>query len=392
MKFLSSGESHGKALAGIIDDFPSGVNIDFSYINNELKRRQSGYGRGKRMDIEKDSLEVLSGVRHGETIGSPISFLIYNKDWENWKEKMAVEFSDSKAENTNDLKILNPRPGHADFAGYTKYRLDDIRNVIERSSARETAVRVAAGGFAKILLKNFNIFVYSFVTQIGKIELDFCDSCQELNKDIYLRAEKSDLRCPDEKVTDNMKKEIDAAVKKGDTLGGKFVLFAKRIPAGLGSYSQWNRRLDAKIAHAIISIPAIKAVEIGNGVSSAKSSGINFHDEIFYSVEEGFYRKTNNAGGIEGGVTNGEDIIISAYMKPIPTTSAGLKTVNIKTKKNESSLKERSDTCAVPSASVVGEAMLAIVLADELQEKFGRDSLPEMLENYKNYCKYMKNI
>ncbi|MCL5771042.1 MAG: chorismate synthase [Actinobacteria bacterium] len=392
MRFLSSGESHGKALAGIIDDFPSGVNIDIDFINNELKRRQSGYGRGKRMDIEKDKIEIISGIRHGKTSGSPISFLISNKDWENWKEKMSLE---AKQINENDFEesaILNPRPGHADFGGFIKYRLNDIRDVIERSSARETAIRVAAGGFAKILLKAFDIYVYSFVEQIGQIKLNYEIAQNKLDENLFFLAENSDVRCPDEEISNKMKNEINTAIKNKDTIGGKFTLFVKGLPIGLGSYSQWDRRLDAKIAHAIISIPAIKAVEIGNGVLSSSLSGTNFHDEIFYNKKNGFYRKTNNCGGLEGGVTNGEDLIISAYMKPIPTTMTGLKTVNIKTKENEISLKERSDVCAVPAASVVGEAMLAIILCDALQDKFGRDNLSEILENFENYKKYIKNI
>ncbi|MCE5330430.1 chorismate synthase [bacterium] len=391
MRFLSSGESHGKALSGIIDDYPSGVDIDFDFIGNELKRRQSGYGRGERMAIEKDRLEILSGIRYGATIGSPISFLIHNKDWENWKKKMSVSSSGLCCDNDIE-KILNPRPGHADFSGYIKYRFDDIRNVIERSSARETAIRVAVGGFAKILLKSFGIYIYSFVEQIGGIKANFKNTFNKFDEKLFILAEKSEVRCPDEFISEKMKKTIEIAAKKGSTLGGKFTLFAKGIPAGLGSYCQWDRRLDAKIAHAIMSIPAIKAVEIGKGILSSETSGISFHDEIFYNKKEGFFRKTNNAGGIEGGMTNGEDILISAYMKPIPTTAAGLKTVNMKTKKSEISLMERSDVCAVPAASVVGESMLSIVIADAIQDKFGKDNIFEMLENYKNYMNYLKNI
>lgn len=392
MRFLSSGESHGKALAGIIDDFPSGADIDFNFISRELKRRQSGYGRGKRMDIEKDKIEIISGIRNGITTGSPISFLIFNKDWENWKEKMSLEAKQISENDFEESAILNPRPGHADFSGFIKYRLNDIRDVIERSSARETAIRVAAGSFAKILLKAFDIYVYSFVEQIGQIKLNYKIAQNKLDENLFFLAENSEVRCPDKEVSNKMKNEIDMAIKNKDTIGGKFTLFVKGLPIGLGSYSQWDRRLDAKIAHAIMGIPAIKAVEIGSGVLSSSLSGVNFHDEIFYSKKNGFYRKTNNCGGLEGGVTNGEDLIISAYMKPIPTTMTGLKTVNIKTKENEISLRERSDVCAVPAASVVGEAMLAIILCDALQDKFGRDNLSEMLENFKNYKEYIKNI
>ncbi|MDD5658644.1 MAG: chorismate synthase [Actinomycetota bacterium] len=391
MRFLSSGESHGKALIGIIDEYPSGLDIDFDFIENELKRRQSGYGRGKRMAIEKDKLEILSGIRNGQTLGSPISFLIYNKDWRNWEKKMSANKDIFYTENESD-KILNPRPGHADFPGYVKYRFDDIRNVIERSSARETAIRVAAGSFAKILLKSFGIYIYSFVEQIGNVKIGFMDKPSKFDENLFILAEKSEVRCPDEMFSEKMKKSIDKAAKEGNTIGGKFLLFAKGVPAGLGSYCQWDRRLDAKIAYAIMSIPAIKAVEIGKGILSSETSGICFHDEIFYDKKEGFFRKTNNAGGIEGGMSNGEDILVSAYMKPIPTTTAGLRTVNIKTKKTEKSLTERSDICAVPAASIVGESMLALILADAVQDKFGKDNIFEMIENYKNYINYLKNI
>ena len=391
MRFISSGESHGKAICAIIDGFPSGLSIDFEFLNNELKRRQKGYGRGKRMDIEKDSMEILSGIRFGKTLGSPISFLIYNADWKNWDEKLSIKPL-NKNNGTNDIRILNPRPGHADLPGYLKYRFDDIRNVIERSSARETAARVAAGGFAKLFLKMFDINIYSIVNKIGKIGMEPKYLHNILNEDLFLSAEKSDVRCPEPHISAKMKEEIEHASKEGDTLGGSFILYAKGLPAGLGSYTQWDRRLDAKISHAIMSIPAIKAVEIGQGINSANSYGTDVHDEIFYSKEKSFYRNSNNAGGIEGGITNGEDIIVTAYMKPIPTTFLGLKTVNIETKSTETSLKERSDSCAVPAASIVGEAMLAITLTDEILKKFGEDNTSEILENYNNFKTYLKNI
>ena len=391
MRFLSSGESHGKALSAIIDGYPSGLEISFEFLNEELSRRQKGFGRGKRMDIEKDRIEILSGMRFGITLGSPISFLIYNRDWENWKGKLAVE---SLGQNSimDEGKILNPRPGHADLPGYLKYKFDDIRNVIERSSARETAARVAAGGFAKIFLKSLGINIYSIVNRIGKTGINYEDIYKKLDEDLFLFAEKSDVRCPDINIADRMKTEISGVSKEGNTLGGSFILYAKGLPPGLGSYIQWDRRLDAKISFAVMSIPAIKAVEVGQGINSSASTGADFHDEIFYSKIKGFYRKTNNAGGIEGGVTNGEDIIITAYMKPIPTTSSGLKTINIKTKKTEISLRERSDVCAVPAASVVGEAMLALVLADEIQKKFGEDNICQIQENFNNYKTYISNI
>jgi len=391
MRFLSSGESHGKALSAIIDGYPSGLEISFEFLNEELSRRQKGFGRGKRMDIEKDRIEILSGIRFGITLGTPISFLIYNRDWENWKGKLSLE---SLGQNSivEESKILNPRPGHADLPGYLKYKFDDIRNVIERSSARETAARVAAGGFAKIFLKSLGINIYSIVNRIGKTGINTEDIYNSLDEDLFLLAEKSDVRCPDINIADRMKAEISDVLKAGNTLGGSFILYAKGLPPGLGSYIQWDRRLDAKISHAVMSIPAIKAVEVGQGINSSASTGADFHDEIFYSKMKGFYRKTNNAGGIEGGITNGEDIIITAYMKPIPTTASGLKTINIKTKKTEISLRERSDVCAVPAASVVGEAMLALVLADEIQKKFGEDNICQIQENFNNYKTYISNI
>jgi chorismate synthase len=286
-------------------------------------------------------------------------------------------------------RLLNPRPGHADLTGFLKYRLDDIRDVIERSSARETAARVCTGGFAKIVLKLLGINIFSYVIQIGKINLG---KDIELNDNILKEIERSEVRCPDKNTGIKMKKEIINARKKGDSLGGKFKVVATGIPAGLGSYSEWDRRIDGRIAGAFMSIPAIKAVEIGNVSNISGKTGTAFHDEIHYKRDAGFYRKTNRAGGIEGGMTNGEPIVIGAWMKPIPTTEAGMHTVNIRTKKSETSLKERSDICAVPSASVVGEAVLSIEILNFIQEKFGRDNIDEILENYNSYKRYLEKV
>lgn len=387
MRYLTAGESHGMAITGIIDEYPSGILIDFDFLNYELSRRQKGYGRGKRMSIENDRINIISGIRKGKSTGSPISFIIYNNDWENWKDVMNVKASNQY--NNSGSFLLNPRPGHADLPGFLKYRQTSLRDVIERSSARETAARVAVGGFAKIALKLLGIEIYSYVLQIGKVIFD-----KKFNIDLEAikKIEESEVRCPDDKVTEMMKEEILKARKNRDTLGGKFKVIAKGLPAGLGSYTQWDKRFDGRIAFAFMSIPAIKAVEIGEGFNAAAVSGLNFHDEIYYSKKKSFYRKTNRAGGIEGGMTNGEDVVVGAVMKPIPTTEKGLNTVNIKTKIREISLKERADICAVPAASIVGEAVLSIEILNMIQEKFGSDSIHEIIENYNNYKKYLKNI
>ncbi|MBC7333487.1 MAG: chorismate synthase [Actinobacteria bacterium] len=396
MRYLTAGESHGKALVGIIDDYPSGVQINLDFINYELSRRQKGFGRGKRMSIEEDRVEILSGVRKGMTIGSPISFLIRNKDWENWRDIMDIlqEKSHKDVGSKNEEKLLlSPRPGHADFSGFLKYRLKTLRDVIERSSARETAARVCIGAFAKTALNLFGIKVISYVTRIGRVGLDKEVSItKDCIEDLIKEIEESELRCPDTSATMEMKEEITKAMENGDTVGGSFRVIAVNVPPGLGSYTQWDKRLDARIAFSFMSIPAIKAVEIGQGFNASYYTGKEYHDEIYYSPEAGFFRKTNRAGGIEGGITNGEPVVVGAVMKPIPTTKDGLKTVNIKTKKPELSLKERADVCAVPSASVIGEAMLSIEIFNAIQEKFGRDNINEMIENYNNFKKYLKTV
>lgn len=385
LRFLTAGESHGEALSGIISEYPSGVKIDADFINYELSRRQKGYGRGGRVKIEADQVKILSGVRKNKSTGSPISFLIFNKDWQNWQEKSNIE------EN-----LLNPRPGHADLSGFLKYRLESIRDVIERSSARETAARVCVGAFSKLVLKHLDINIYSYVEQIGNKKL--IDTLNALLQgdvnivQILEDIEKSPVRCPDEEISKLMIEEIDKAKNEGDTLGGKFIVIASGLPPGLGSFDQWDNRFDTRAAAAFMSIPSIKVVEIGEGFLAPFFHGIEFHDEIYYDNIRGFYRKTNRAGGIEGGMTNGQPVIITASAKPIPTTAKGLQSVNIKTKNIENSLSERSDVCAVPSAAVVGEAVLAIEILNAFQDKFGKDSLEEVLENYNNYKKYLKEV
>ncbi len=384
-RFLTSGESHGKCLNAIIEGVPAGVNINKDFINKELARRQVGYGRGGRMHIEQDTVNIISGVRFGKSTGAPICIEIQNKDWENWKIPMSIEDVEQTEENTELIKaktIKNVRPGHADFAGALKYNHTDIRNVLERSSARETAARVAVGAIAKCILKEFNIEGISTVRQIGKIKADIPNNLFD-NKG---KLEENDLRVADENAYNLMKQAIDKAKEEGDTLGGSFTVVFKNVPVGLGSFVHWDRKIDGQLAQAIMSIQAIKSVEIGAGSDCAELKGSEFHDEIF--SENGKYiRKTNNAGGIEGGMTNGKDIIITASMKAIPTMCKPLNSIALDKKENVSAHFERSDTCAVSACAVVAEAMTAIILADAMLEKFSHDSLSEMKNNYENYLK-----
>ena len=383
LRFLSSGESHGKCLNAIIEGVPSGISIDVNFINNELSRRQIGYGRGGRMLIEKDKVKILSGVRHGKSIGSPICLEIENKDWKNWLIPMSSEEVEQTTENIeliNSKKIINVRPGHADLSGALKYNHSDIRNILERSSARETTTRVAVGSIAKSILKEFGIEGLSCVTQIGNAKAQIKGNLFDKKEKI----ENSDLRTCDDKAYELMKKEIDNAKESGDTLGGTFTVVFKNVPIGLGSHVHWDRKLDGLLAQAIMSIQAVKSVEIGLGSKVAETLGSKTHDEIF--VENGKYiRKTNNAGGIESGISNGEDIVITASMKAIPTMKKALNSVAIDKKEEVQAHFERSDTCAVAACAVVAEAMASIVIADAMLEKFSHDNLEEMKTNYKNY-------
>ena len=381
-RFLTSGESHGQCLNAIIEGVPAGVTIDENFINNELSRRQVGYGRGGRMLIEKDTVKILSGVRHGKSIGSPICLEIENKDWENWVIPMnssVVENTPENKEIIESKKIVNVRPGHADLAGALKYNHEDVRNILERSSARETTTRVAVGAIAKSILKEFGIEGISVVTQIGNAK-------EEINSDLFAikdEIEKSDLRTVGS-IYELMKTEIDKAKEVGDTLGGSFKVVFKNVPVGLGSHVHWDRKLDGLLAQAVMSIQAVKSVEVGLGKDVAQTLGSNTHDEIF--VQDGKYiRKTNNAGGIESGISNGEDIVITASMKAIPTMKKALNSVAIDKKEEVQAHFERSDTCAVAACAVVAEAMIAIVLADAMLEKFSHDSLSEMKVNFQNY-------
>ncbi len=390
LRFLTAGESHGKCLTVIIDGIPSGVRLSREDIDRDLKRRQMGYGRGGRMQIECDSAEITAGVRAGLTLGSPIAINIQNKDWENWHEIMSIELHT----DIEQKKITRPRPGHADLAGGIKYHHKDLRNILERASARETAARVAAGAIAKRLLEEFNIFILSYVIQIGDIKANERQfQCRNKNEFLTIveKLDNSPLRCPDKYSEDLMIKAIETAKNEGDSLGGIFQVMAFNVPIGLGSCMHWDRRLDARIAYAVMSIPAIKGVEIGLGFDSSKLKGSAVHDEIFYS-DNGFYRETNNAGGIEGGMSNGQTIVIKAGMKPIPTLCRPLRSVDIITKEPFLASKERSDICAVPSAGVVGEAVVAIEIANAFIEKFGGDNIDELKDNYNNYMVYVSEI
>lgn len=382
-RFLTSGESHGKCLNAIIEGVPAGVKIDIDFINAELAKRQVGYGRGGRMLIEKDTAKLLSGVRHGYSIGSPICLEIENKDWENWTIPMSsseVVLNEENIQIINAKKITNVRPGHADYAGALKYNHKDVRNILERSSARETAARVAVGAVAKCILKAFDIDVLSCVSQIGSVEANLPDDIFEYKEVIN----NSDLRTIDESIAELIRNEIDNAKENGDTLGGKFQVVFKNVPVGLGSHVHWDRKLDGLLAQAIMSIQAVKSVEIGLGLKVASTLGSLTHDEIF--VENGkYFRKTNNAGGIESGISNGENIIVKAAMKAIPTMKKPLNSIEIDTKNAVQAHFERSDVCAVPACAVVAEAMGSIVIADALLEKFSHDNLSEMLCNYNSY-------
>ncbi len=386
-RFITSGESHGKCLNAIIEGVPSGISISEEYINNELARRQAGYGRGARMNIEHDKVVILSGVRHGKSTGAPICLQIENKDWENWRIAMSVSELDNTPENEeiiNSKKIVNVRPGHADYAGALKYNQYDVRNILERSSARETAARVAVGAVAKAVLKEFSIEGISYVTQIGKVIGD-----KNINPFDYVNEiENSPFRTVGVETGQKMKNETDEAKAQGDTLGGRFCVVFKNVPVGLGSHVHWDRKLDGQLAQAVMSIQAVKSVEIGMGSAAAGEFGSKVHDEIF--AENGkYYRKTNNAGGIEGGISNGENIIVYASMKPIPTMKKMLNSVALDIKENVKAHFERSDTCAVPACAVVAESMCAIVLVNALFEKFTHDSLFEMKKNYENYIKHI---
>ena len=380
-RFLTSGESHGKCLNAIIEGIPAGFPISVDEINRDLHRRQQGYGRGARMQIESDKAEIKSGIRHGVTTGAPVCIEIQNRDDENWKTVMSVEpveFSDETIAKIEEKKFTKLRPGHADYAGSVKYGFEDLRNVLERSSARKTAIEVAIGSIAKQILAQFGIDGFSTVIQIGKAKTEKPVSDYEKAK---AESETSEVRCWDKETSDKMKQEIDKAKEEGTTLGGQFEVYYTGLPVGLGSFVHYDRAIDGLIAQAVMSIPAVKAVEIGAGVKVGEMTGAETHDP-FVLRDGKISRPTNNAGGTEGGMTNGETLIVRGTMKAIPTMKTPLPTVDIKDMTESEAHFERSDACAVPACAVVAEARVAIVLVDEFLDKFGGDSLKEIRSHY----------
>jgi len=384
LKYLTAGESHGPCLTAVIEGLPANIELCEEDINRHLARRQLGYGRGGRMQIEKDQVRFLSGIRWGKTLGSPITLSITNRDWENWEEKMS-----SCAEDRIDgIAVIHPRPGHADLSGMIKYRQDDARNILERSSARETAIRVAVGALCGTFLRALSIEVIGYVAEIGGVasqenDMSFAER--------FARSEKSTCRTYDGEAELKMIEAIDRAKVEGDSLGGVVEVVVLGAPVGLGSHVHWDRRLDGRLAAAVMSIQAFKGVEIGMGFEAARKPGSRVHDEIFWQ-DGSFKRKTNRAGGLEGGITNGEAIIIRGAMKPIPTLYHPLTTVDIKTKMPYKATVERSDVCAVPAAAVVTEAVVAITIAEAVLEKFGGDALEEVKDNLERYRQYVRSV
>ena len=382
LRFVTAGESHGQALVAWVSGLPAGLPVDLEFINHELHRRQLGYGRSGRQKIEKDRVEALAGIRHGLTIGAPIALRIENRDWPNWEKALPVEDVAGAEEARRPLTA--PRPGHADLAGALKFNLHDARYVLERASARETAARVAAGAVAKLLLREFGTEVLSHVIAVGKVRLERAATWQEIQA--VCSNLDSPLRCVDAATESRMKAEVDHVLRVGDSVGGIFEVVAHNVAPGLGSHAQWDEKLDGRLARAVMSIQAVKGVEIGTGVTSATSYGSEVQDEIRYDADrKRFRRPTNRAGGLEGGITNGEDVVVRGYLKPISTLRRPLETADLKTKQSVKAAYERSDVCVVPAAGVAGEAMVALALAEALLEKFGGDSLSETQRNFAGY-------
>ena len=384
LRFYTAGESHGQALLALVSGLPAGLPIDIEAINLELHRRQLGYGRGGRQKIEKDRAEIFAGVRRGQTIGAPIAVRIENHDWANWEKILPVEASSTP--EASSRKLLAPRPGHADLAGSQKFNFHDARYVLERASARETAARVAAGGFARQLLQQFGVHIASHTIQVGRVRLERTAKWEEI---VAVCGDlESPLRCVDVQTEEKMKAEVDAALKAGDTVGGIFEVVAHGVPVGLGSHAQWDEKLDGRLAQALASVQAVKAVEIGSGVLAAGSYGSTVQDEISYDRKaRRFQRSSNRAGGLEGGISNGEDVVIRGYLKPISTLRKPLGTADLVTKEPVQAAYERSDWCVVPAGGVAGEAMVALVLADAFLQKFGGDSLAETRRNFESYVR-----
>ncbi|MCL5058358.1 MAG: chorismate synthase [Actinobacteria bacterium] len=385
MKFVTAGESHGPALTAVVENLPSGIPLTEEYINLQLKRRQGGYGRGGRMKIESDRAEFLSGVRGGFTLGSPVAVRIENRDWANWSAVMGP----GPGAHTGERVVTRPRPGHADLSGAIKYCHRDIRNVLERASARETAARVAVGSMARRLLEELGVKIMGVVVGIGPVTSKMPDLPPEALEELVAR---SSLGCADPGAEEAMKAEIDRARESGDSLGGVFEVRIYGLPPGLGSYTSWDRKLEGRLAGAVMSIQAIKGVEVGLGFGAARLPGSRVHDEIYHSKERGFYRKTNRAGGIEGGMTNGEPVVLRAAMKPIPTLYKPLKSVDLVTKEPFEASVERSDVCAVQAACVVGEAVAAWEIAGACLEKFGGDCLEEIKSRWLAYIKRARSF
>jgi chorismate synthase len=386
LRFVTAGESHGQALVTWMSGLPAGVAVDLAFVDRELHRRQLGFGRGGRQRIEKDRADVLAGVRHGRTIGAPIAIRIENRDWPNWEKALPVEDVDGAEDARKTLTA--PRPGHADLAGALKFNFHDARYVLERASARETAGRVAAGALAKLFLREFGVSVLSHTIGVGRVRLERAASWE----DIELACEnlESPLRCVDDETEGRMKAEVDHALRAGDSVGGIFEVVARGVPPGLGSHTQWDEKLDGRLAQAVMSIQAVKAVEIGEGVAAASSPGSEVQDEIAYDAgKKRFHRSANRAGGLEGGITNGEDLVVRGYLKPISTLRRPLLSADLVTKEPVKAAYERSDVCVVPAGGVAGEAMVAFVLATAFLEKFGGDSIAETRRNFDGYQKQL---
>lgn len=391
LRFSTAGESHGEALIANLSGLPAGVAVDLRFVDRELWRRQQGYGRGGRMKIERDRAHVLAGVRNGITIGSPIAIMIRNADWENWKDALPVEAGDP----AKHKRVASPRPGHADLAGALKYNFPEARYILERASARESTARVAAGGFAKLFLRELGIEVLSHVIQVGEVAIADADVTFEKIREL---AAKEDilLSCVEPDTEQRMKEQVDIALRTKDTVGGVFEVVAHNVPPGLGTYAQWDERLDTRLAAAVMSLQAVKGVEIGDGVRAARTFGSKIHDAIGYAKSDGsqwagFTRPSNHAGGLEGGISNGKDIIVRGYLKPISTLRRPLPSVDFATREEVQAAYERSDVCVVPAAGVAAEAMVAITLAGAALDKFGGDSMTETRRNFEGYCEQLRN-
>jgi chorismate synthase len=389
LRFATAGESHGQALVAWISGLPAGMAVDFEFVEREMRRRQLGYGRGARQRMEDDHVEFLAGVRHGQTIGAPVALRIENRDWANWQEALPVE--SSAESHANERPLTSPRPGHADLAGALKFGFHDARYILERASARETAARTAVGTLAKLLLREFGIEILSHVTQIGQVRLGRKAEWEEIQS-VCANLD-SLLRCVDGRVEEQMRAEVERVLRGGDSLGGAFEVVAHNTPTGLGSHAQWDEKLDGKLAQAVMSVQGVKAVEIGAGVAAAGQDGSAVQDEIQYdAVKRRFARSSNSAGGLEGGISNGEDVVMRGYMKPISTLRQPLGSADLRSKAAVRAAYERSDVCVVPAGGIVGEAMVALVLAGAFLVKFGGDSLPETRRNFEGYQKQLDNF